>query len=133
MPSIDLALIICSEGEDRAKIVASALRCGLSPICCSNLNEARTLLPQEPFRVVLCKEFLADGDFRTVLREVKTLTPHAAVIVIGSSPDWDTYLKALGAGAFEYIVCPLNPAEAIRSIWLALGVKSGHERASHAA
>jgi len=47
MPNIDLPLIICNDCEDRLKIITSALKCGLSPICRSNLGEARTLLPQK--------------------------------------------------------------------------------------
>ena len=133
MPNIDLALIICKQGADREKIVASALKCGLSPICCSNLEEARTLLPQEEFRMVLCSEALRDGDFRAVLREVQKSNAHTPVIVFGRSYDWDSYLKALGAGAYDYIVCPPNPPEAERIIWLALADTIGSEKASHAA
>ncbi len=46
MTRIDLALVICNQGEDREKAVAALLKCGLSPNCCSNLQEARTLLCQ---------------------------------------------------------------------------------------
>ena len=112
MPNIELALIICGQGEDRQKIVASVLKRGLAPICCSNLEEARTLLPQDLFRVVFCKDILADGDFRAVLRVVKNTSPRTPVIVLSRIADWDSYLKALGAGAFDYIVWPPNPVAA---------------------
>lgn len=46
MPNIDLALVICNPGTDRENIVASTCKCGPSPTCCSNLDEARFLLPQ---------------------------------------------------------------------------------------
>lgn len=133
MPNIDLGLVICNEGEDRKKIVAALLKCGVSPICCSNLQEARTLLPQDGFRLVLCKETLADGDYYAVLREVRKSSPHTPVIVMGRSAEWDFYLKALGAGAFDYIVSPPNPAETHRIIWSALADTIGSEEASHAA
>ena len=133
MPNIELALIICNQGEDRQRIAASALKCGLNPICCSNLEEARTLLPQEEFRLVLCKDILADGDYHVVLREVKKSIAHTPVIVLSHSTDWDSYLKALGAGALDFIVCPPNPVEAETIIWSALAETIVFEKASRAA
>jgi two-component system, NtrC family, response regulator PilR len=133
MPNVDLGLVICNEGEDREKVVIALLKCGLSPICCSNLREARTLLPQNRFRLVVCKENLTDGDFHAVLREVKKSGLQTPIIVLGNSTDWDSYLKALAAGAFEYIVSPPNPAEAQRIIWSALADTIDSEQASHAA
>jgi len=131
MPNIELALIICNLGPDREKVVAAALKCGLSPICCSNLEEARTLLPQESFKMVLCGEALRDGDFRAVLREVQKSNSYTPVIVFGHSYDWDSYLKALGAGAYDYIVCPPNLLEVERIIWLALADTIGSEETAH--
>jgi DNA-binding NtrC family response regulator len=133
MPNIELALIICNQGEDRQRIVASAIHCGLSPICCSKLEEARTILPQEEFRLVLCKDILADGDFQAALREVKKSMAHTPVIVLSHSADWDSYLKALGAGALNFIVCPPNPLEAETIIWSALAETACSEKAYHAA
>jgi DNA-binding NtrC family response regulator len=132
MPNIDLALVICNQGEDREKVVGALLRCGLVSICCSNLQEARTLLCQESFRVVLCSDILSDGDFRAVLREAGKSTTQAPVIILSHGADWDSYLKALGDGAFDYITCPLDPAEARRIIWSALADTVRPEEAAHA-
>ena len=120
MPNIDLALVICNQEEDREKVVGSLLKCSLSPICCSNVQEARTLLFQKAFRVVLCSDLLSDGDFQVILREGKKSLDHAPVIVLSHVDEWDSYLKALAAGAFDSIVCPPNPAETERIIWSAL-------------
>lgn len=113
-------------------IVTSALKCGLSPICCSNLEEARTLLPQKDFRMVLCSEVLKDGDLQAVLREAHKSNAFKPVIVFGRSFGWDSYLKALGAGAYDYIVCPPNRKEVERIIWLALANTMGAEKLSGA-
>jgi|SRR5579872_3990009 len=120
MVVIELALVICKEGEDREKAVAALVSCGLNPICCSNLQEARTLLSQAPFRVVLCTDVLTDGDYRAVLREVKNTGKDAPVIVLSHVAEWETYLIALGVGAFDYICCPPDPNEANRIILSAL-------------
>ena len=133
MPNIELALIICDHGEDRQWIVASAHNCGLEPICCSNLKEARTLLPQEEFRLVFSQDILTDGDFYVVLREVKKSMALTPVIVLSHSPGWDSYLKALGAGAIDFIACPPNPVETETIIWAALAETIASEKVSSAA
>jgi DNA-binding NtrC family response regulator len=133
MPNVDLALIICKQGADRETIVASVRRCGLRPICCSSVEEACTLLPGETFKMVLCSEALRDGDFQAVLKEAHKSEAHLPVIVLGRSCEWDSYLKGLGAGAYDYIVCPPNPVEVERIIWLALANTFGSERESRAA
>lgn len=122
MPNIDLALVICNQRDDREKAVAAILKCGLNPICCSNLQEARTLLCQEPFRVVLCTDIVTDGDYRAVLREVRKTDKDAPVIVLSRAAEWDSYLIALGAGAFDYIACPPDLDEAKRIILSALDI-----------
>ena len=133
MPRIDLALVICEQGEDRENIVAALRRCGLSPICCANLGEARILMSQEEFRVVLCSDNLSNGDFREVLREAKKSSIYTPVIVLSRSADWDSYLKALAVGAFDFILCPPSSAEAERILWSALAVTMQPEKTAHAA
>ena len=120
MTNIELALIICKQEEDREKAVAAVLKCGLNPISCSNFQQARRLLCQEPFRVGLCTDILPDGDFRVVLKEVRKSDAHAPVIVLSRAAEWESYLVALGAGAFDYIACPPDPVEAERIILSAL-------------
>jgi len=120
MLKVELALIICDPGQNRETIVASALACGLSAICCSNAAEARVLLPQGGFKLVFCTEVLSDGDFRTVLRETRKVDPYLSVIVLSHAGDWDFYLKALAAGAFDLVLCPPNPFDVERIICLAL-------------
>ena len=120
MPNIELALVICKPGDDREKVVAALLKCGLSAIYCSDLQEARTLVSGRNFRVILCSDALPGGDFQAILREVKTSLHHAPVIVLSHVDGWDSYLKALADGAFDYIVCPPNPVETERIIWSAL-------------
>jgi len=131
MPKVSLALVIGNDEVDRQTIIASALKCGLSPICCSNFKNARTMLSQDEFRMVLCSETLEDGDFQAVLREAHKSDVRTPVIVFGRSYDWDSYLKALGAGAYDYIVCPPNPLEVERIIWLALADTIGSEKSAH--
>lgn len=120
MPNGELVLVVCGAGEDRERVLAALLKCGLSAISCSTVQGARNLLSGRKFRIVLCSETLPDGDFHAVLREVKTSLQHAPVIVISHVDGWESYLKALADGVFDYIVCPPNPLETERIIWSAL-------------
>jgi DNA-binding NtrC family response regulator len=126
-------LVICAEGERRKGIVDTIGKCGLRPACCCGLSEALSLLARQDFSVVFCNDTLPDGDFHAVIREVKKSSAEAPVIVLSRSADWDTYLSALGAGAFDYIACPPDSAETERILWSALSQSSGLRRAAHAA
>jgi len=130
---IDLALVISNPGEDQDSVAIALLRCGLCPIRCSTLQKARTLLGQEAFKLVLCADTLPDGNLRAVLQEVKNSASRIPVVVLSHAADWDPYLKALAAGAFDLIVCPPDRSEAIRIIRSALGQKVPLENPSRAA
>ena len=108
---VKLALIICEEGMSRDRVARAATRCGLTPICCRDLEEARTLLPQGDFRVVLSEEFLPDGDFHMAIRETRRYADGAAFIVLAERSEWDDYMRNLAAGVFEYILCPPSVVE----------------------
>ena len=117
---IELALVICKESIHRERVSRAAAMCGLNPICCSNLDEARTLLIQADFRLILCEDVLPDGDFHMALREVKTLGSRSPLVVLTEDSDWETYLNALAAGVFDRIVCPASLVESERIVRCAL-------------
>jgi len=133
MPVIDLALVISNPGEDQDVVAAALLRSGLCPIRCSTLQKARTLLGQQAFKLVLCADTLPDGNLRAILQEVKKSANRIPVVVLSRSADWNSYLKALGAGAFDLIVCPPDRAESMRIIRSAVGQTIPLENSSRAA
>jgi two-component system response regulator PilR (NtrC family) len=106
-----------SEKEHHVKITAAMNRCGLLSICCAKFVEARFFMDNERFELVFCHESLPDGDLRAVISAAKS-TP---VIVLSRFAEWDHYLDALRAGAYDYIACPPDPAETERIVWSALG------------
>jgi DNA-binding NtrC family response regulator len=117
---VELALVVCKEGTCRDRVALAAARCGLNPICCRTLQEARSLLLQEEFRMVLCEDLLPDGDFHMALREAEMITPNAPLIVLSRNADWGTYLKALAEGVFDWILCPASVPESERVMRCAL-------------
>ncbi len=125
-------LVISAEGEHRERIVGTIRKCGLRPTCCCGLREALPLLARQNFSVVFCSDTLPDGDFRAVLREVRKSTVDAPVIVLSHLADWDAYLSAIGAGAFDYVACPPDSGETERILWSALSESSRLRRPAHA-
>jgi DNA-binding NtrC family response regulator len=117
---IELALLICKEGKGRDRVALATKRCGLNPICCSNLQDARALLAQCEFRVVLCEDTLPDGDFQMALREVRTMSAHGPLILIAQNAVLEGYWKALAAGVFDCIVMPISVGDSERIVRCAL-------------
>ena len=115
---VELALVICKEGKSRAALATK--RCGLNPICCSNLKDARALLAQGEFKVVLCEDTLPDGDFQMALREVRTMSAHAPLILLSQTAVLEAYWKALAAGVFDCIVTPISVGDSERIVRCAL-------------
>ena len=109
-------LIISSDDENRAMLVASVLKSGMDPHSCANYGEARGLLEKESFGVILCSDSLVDGDYFSVIERAKPIP----VVVTSRLAQWNPYLAALRAGAFDYIACPPNPSEVERILWSAL-------------
>jgi DNA-binding NtrC family response regulator len=117
MKSVEQVLVISPETEHYKKISATIDKCGLRSYCCKKFDEARIFLTKQRFSVVFCHETLPDGDFRGVVAAANP-TP---VVVLSRLAEWDHYLAALGAGAFDYIACPPDSAETERIVRSAIG------------
>src|ERR1700686_4980745 len=117
MASVNQVLVISPEKEHHEKITAAMNRCGLISVCRLKLDEARVFMDKDKFGVVFCHETLPDGDFRGVVSAARP-TP---VVVLSRFAEWDHYLAALRAGAFDYIACPPDFAETERIVWSAIG------------
>jgi DNA-binding NtrC family response regulator len=116
MLSVNQVLVISPEEEHHEKINAAMNKCGLSSICCKKFDEARIFMSTQRFGVVFCHDTLPDGDFRGVVSVAKP-TP---VVVLSRFAEWDHYLAALNAGAFDYIACPPDSHETERILWSAM-------------
>ena len=122
-------LIISSDSAHSDKAAEIVREMDLQFVICSSLTDARSLIGRQTFQVVLCDDDLPDCNLRTSLKVVSSATGGVPVIVLSHLADWDAYLKALTAGAFDYIACPPERAESERILRLALGL---NQRARHA-
>jgi DNA-binding NtrC family response regulator len=126
-------LIISPESAQRDNLNEIVRRMGLLSVVCSSLTDARTLTGRERFEFVLCNDDLPDCNLRTSVRVLTYSTGGVPVIVLSHLADWDAYVRALNAGAFDYIACPPDPTETERIIRLALEQNPHPRRSSHAA
>ena len=129
MPNKELVLIICAEEQSRKRIIATTHKCGLGPVTCSTLDDARSLLARQHFKSVFCSDTLPDGDFRGIIWAAKSIP----VIVLSRLAEWGPCLVALNAGAFDYIACPPEPVETERILRFALHEFSRLHRTAQAA
>jgi DNA-binding NtrC family response regulator len=126
-------LIVCSESPQREKTADLVRHLGLQCVECPSLTEARALIERQVFSFALCDDDLPDCNFRTAVRVLSSATNGIPVIVLSHLADWDTYMRALNAGAFDYIVCPPDPVETERILRLALDKNPPPQRSAQTA
>lgn len=127
------ALIVSSDPHQREKIEEIARYLGLHSVSCDSLTEARSRIEEQTFQFVLCSDELPDCNLRTAVRVLTSSTGGAPVIVLSHLAEWDAYMRALSAGAFDYIACPPDPMETERILRLALTQNPPPYRASRTA
>ena len=133
MQNIHPVLIVCSDTAQSNKAIEIIRRLGLRYFLCTSLTDARAMVDREIFQFVLCDDELPDCNLRTAIRVLSASTGGVPVIVLSHLADWDAYLRALSAGAFDYIACPPDPGEAERILRLALEQNPPPRRASRTA
>lgn len=126
-------LIVSSDPLQRESTEEIARNLGLQSFSCSSLTEARVRIAEQTFQFVLCSDDLPDCNLRTAVRVLTSSTSGAPVIVLSHLADWDAYMSALSAGAFDYIACPPDPIETERILRLALARNPPPHRASSTA
>ena len=126
-------LIVSSDPLQSEQTGEIVRRMGLDSIRCASLTDARARVEEHRFQFVLCSDDLPDCNLRTAVRVLTSSTAGAPVIVLSHLADWDAYMRALSAGAFDYIACPPDPVEAERILRLALAQNPPPQRASRTA
>lgn len=83
------------------------------------------------FDLVMSDYRLGDLDGGKLLQEIKTIDPHANVIIFTGYEDVKTAVNVIKLGAFDYIVKPLVPDEIIALIEKSFEKKSDANRATN--
>jgi DNA-binding NtrC family response regulator len=108
-------LIVAPESPDRDRLQKIFSDSGAKSACCSTLLEARTILSGHLFfSAVFCQDPLPGGDLQTLLADVARYQNGVPVVALSLQADWDAYLRAMYAGAYDCLALPPAPLEAQR-------------------
>lgn len=113
-------LIVSPEATRREKLANEVLESSLRPVSCDTLAAAKSLIASEQFSAVVVDDFLRDAELRAFVKNPDHKSDRVPVIVMSQSENWDSYLAALGAGAFGYVAYPPSAGELEQALWNAL-------------
>jgi two-component system response regulator PilR (NtrC family) len=119
MRSSDPVLIVSEAPDHRNELAAAVSSSGLMATHCGTLETAGFLLGEQEFSMMFCDQIPSDN-MRAVIRDVSRRGPQLPIIVVSAQDDWDSYLGALRAGAFDCVVLPAAPGELARIVTTAL-------------
>lgn len=87
---------------------------------CNKGKEGLKSFQERTFDIVLLDYRLPDANGMDILLEMKQMNPAVPVVIMTSFSDIRTAVKAIKAGAYEYITKPVNPDELLMVLQQAL-------------
>jgi len=105
------ALILTGDEQTSENLAPVVTECGFEPVRLGSVGELRTGALDERAALLLCEQFLPDGDFRDALRILTIAAKKIPVIVFSRIADWDSYLQAVKLGAYDCLRYPFRRGE----------------------
>ncbi|MCB0806047.1 MAG: sigma-54-dependent Fis family transcriptional regulator [Bacteroidales bacterium] len=93
-------------------------------------KEAVELIIKKDFDLILCDYRLPDMDGMEVLKQAKSKNEHLPVIIMTAYAEIATAVKAIKAGAFDYVTKPIQHEEILKTIEKAMAGKTSKESQS---
>jgi ActR/RegA family two-component response regulator len=118
-------LVVTSDEGVSQKLAGIMNQCGFATFLAFTVWESRRILDHHQVCLVLCDERLIDGKYEHILSATRRLRTRTPVIVVSPAGDWPDYLKAICAGAFDYVAYPPVPGDLPRAIRHALASRAG--------
>ena len=114
-------MILSGRVEAWESLASMLLEYSAEALCCGCMKSARESNDRhEELQLVLCDDVLPDGGLRDAVAEFSA--EHGIpVVAMSDHDDWDSYLTAMNAGAFDYIVAPPTRDELQRLLGLTTG------------
>ena len=113
------ALAVSSDVLVLREIAGAIRQCGLAVLVGFTVRQSRRILESQNVSLVVCDDRLIDGKYQDIIEAAK-LQSKTPVIVVSPTADWPDYLKAIRAGAFDYIAYPPIDGDLPRTIRNAL-------------
>ena len=108
-------LIVDDEPDLREVLELALLRMGLATVTAEDVASARAQLARRRFDLVLTDMRLPDGEGLEVVRYVAERSPATPVAVITAYGSTENAIQALKAGAFDYLMKPVQ-LEVLRTL-----------------
>ena len=127
-------LIVSSNPAQGEQIAELVRRCRLSSVLAPTLTAAHQILAKTKPLLVFCSDELNDSNLSNSIQMLRAESG-VPVIALSRLAEWEPYMQACSAGAFDYIACPPEPKESRRVLSSALHqFRREHPRArQHAA
>jgi len=120
MLDVSPILIVSGDKDHRDLLFKRISKLELRGVCCETAASARAIMARQAFSAVISEDSLPDGSFCDLIRERGIQANNTPIVVVSRRDDWDSFLVALGAGAFDYVAFPPSPGELERVILAAL-------------
>lgn len=113
--SIKRALIVDDEPDIRELLEITLGRMKIETVAAADLSSALELLASQPFDLCLTDMHLPDGNGLELVERINSNHPNLPVAMITAFGSVDTAIRALKAGAFDFLQKPID-LEQLRSL-----------------
>lgn len=103
-----LTLVVDDEPDIRELLSITLKRMNIDTLCAENVGSARRLLQQHPFDLCLTDMKLPDGNGLELVEYLQSTGSTIPIAVITAHGNMDTAIKAMKAGAFDFISKPVD-------------------------
>ncbi|CCE24958.1 sigma-54-dependent transcriptional regulator [Methylotuvimicrobium alcaliphilum] len=103
-----LTLVVDDEPDIRELLSITLKRMNIDTLCAENVDSARQLLQQHPFDLCLTDMKLPDGNGLELVEYLQSTGSTIPIAVITAHGNMDTAIKAMKAGAFDFISKPVD-------------------------
>ncbi|MDX6765715.1 MAG: sigma-54 dependent transcriptional regulator [Candidatus Methylacidiphilales bacterium] len=105
-----LERILVLDDEDAVRAVMTDLlrELGYTPLAVATLQQARSLLKQDNYDLILSDVRLSDGNGLDFLQEAKQIQPQTRLVVMTGYGSLDSAVEAIRLGVFDYLLKPIN-------------------------
>jgi len=105
---LERILVLDDDGGVRAVMSDLLREMGYQPLAVTSIHQARTLLKEENFDLILSDMRLADGNGLEFLQEVRQQQPKLCMVVMTGFGSLDSAVEAIRLGVFDYLVKPVD-------------------------